>query len=489
MTGAIHVDELNVISDLHLGGRKGFQIFGSTSELVWLIKKLTDIPRTRKVALVINGDFVDFLAEADPQYFDPLGAIEKLDRILVEDEVFKPILPALSAFARKQNRLLVINLGNHDLEIALPWVKEHLINRIAGNDPKAHQRIRILTEGSGALFQINATKIYCAHGNEVDPWNVTDHEMIRRIGRDLLQGKAYKSWVPNAGTKLVIDAMNEIKKEFPFVDLLKPEQGAVIPILAALKPSLAEKLKNAPSVLTRRMKDAMRMATGFLGDEEETENEDTWWRETNPINQAELKATSASLGRKLLSNADDQYHSSQSAIDMLSGNDEDELLGSVSAFWALATGKSTSEVVRAKLDVLEKDKSFDLLNQDETFKEFDELIGVNRDIIVTGHTHLERAVRRQRASGIYYNTGTWARLIEIGQERLEDADKFKEMFDAIEEGTIEALQKVPGLIKRTNTVLRVKEDKGRVESELFHVEKRKRRTMLAAVDGSRHVTG
>ena len=72
------------------------------------------------------------------------------------------------------------------------------------------------------------------HGNEVDAWNVTDHEAIRRIGKKLTHGRAVEPWVPNAGAQLVIDVMNSIKKTYPFVDLLKPETNAVLPALLAL---------------------------------------------------------------------------------------------------------------------------------------------------------------------------------------------------------------------------------------------------------------
>ena len=44
------------------------------------------------------------------------------------------------------------------------------------------------------------------------------------------------AWVPNAGTKLVIDVMNAVKATHPFIDLLKPESTAAVPLLLALEP-------------------------------------------------------------------------------------------------------------------------------------------------------------------------------------------------------------------------------------------------------------
>ncbi len=63
-------DELYIISDLHLGGQQGFQIFNSGNELERLTKHLRTLSSEKKIALVINGDLVDFLAEKPSLHFD-----------------------------------------------------------------------------------------------------------------------------------------------------------------------------------------------------------------------------------------------------------------------------------------------------------------------------------------------------------------------------------------------------------------------------------
>ena len=37
-------------------------------------------------------------------------------------------------------------------------------------------------------------------------------------------------WRPNAGTRLVVEVMNNFKRRYPFVDLLKPEATAAVPM-------------------------------------------------------------------------------------------------------------------------------------------------------------------------------------------------------------------------------------------------------------------
>jgi len=189
-------DELHIISDLHLGGRPGFQIFGSTEELAWLIDDLRQRPPECRIALVINGDFVDFLAQPPALPFDPEGAADKLAAI-AEDSAFKPIFCALRTFTATENRQLIVNLGNHDLELALPWVREALTTILSGGDRAARGRITLAFDGSGVLVSVGQARVLCVHGNEVDAWNVTDHEQVRRIGRDFLHGRGVEPWIPN----------------------------------------------------------------------------------------------------------------------------------------------------------------------------------------------------------------------------------------------------------------------------------------------------
>ena len=346
-------------------------------------------------------------------------------------------------------------------------MERHFVNLIAQDDAAACGRILMLTQGSGASFKIGSTRIYCAHGNEVDSWNVTDHEKIRKIGRDILQGQASEPWIPNAGTQLVIDAMNGIKKQYPFVDLLKPETKGVIPILAAIKPSLAAQLENAPSVVARRTTDSTRMRAGMLsGDEAPEQDERT---SIAPLSEAVSKLNTEAMAKRMLAEADAGFKKNQSPMDRLSNDIQGKKLGLVDAIFTAVRGGSKSEILRSGLDYLAKDQSFDTSHKDEAFFLFDKRIGSNADIIVTGHTHLERAIRRERSSGYYFNTGTWARLIKIETSRLNDQAAFDQMIQAIEAGTMAALEKVPDLIKRNNTVLQIKHGNKNVESQLMHV--------------------
>jgi predicted phosphodiesterase len=61
------------------------------------------------------------------------------------------------------------------------------------------------------------------------------------------------------------------------------------------------------------------------------------------------------------------------------------------------------------LDSLDKDRSFEPDTEDDTYRDLDKLVGPDIDFLIVGHTHLERALRRRRGRGCYFNSGTWAR--------------------------------------------------------------------------------
>lgn len=450
----MHFDELHIISDLHLGGETGFQIFGSTPELELLIKALGNEPNVKNLALCINGDFIDFLAEKPSTYFDPHAAGAKLARI-IGDAAFKPIFDALAKFVRTPQRTLIINLGNHDLELALPWVREALVEALCGDDLAARGRLRLITDGTGVRCQVGNAQVLCVHGNEVDSWNVADYEQIRRIGRDIGFGKPVEPWIPNAGTQMVIQVMNDVKRQFPFVDLLKPEAEAVVPTLLALDPSSLAKLRGAAATAGRRAWDAARMATGFLGDVQmaPADRRATGGFSLN-LPGPDTREAAQEQAAELMRLAEEQNRRGTEPIDLVRG-DQTKQLGFWSAAWNLATGKPVHEVLRVALDKLDCDRSFAFDTPDDTFRWLDDLTGPDIDFLVAGHTHLERALTRRRGRGYYLNSGTWARLIQITPETRGNATKFERLFNLLKGGQMTALDAEPDLVTKRATVVSI----------------------------------
>lgn len=491
----LQFDSLHVVSDLHLGGAPGFQIFKAGETFRKFVDQLRISPPDKpdqRIALLINGDLVDFLAEDNSSAFDPAGAVTKLERI-VGDPAFVPVWTALRAFVATKNRWLLINLGNHDLELALPWVREKLLSILAGDDDDAARgRIRLAFDGTGIRCRVGNRKIgeeveiLALHGNEVDNWNVTDFERLRRMGLDLMLGRPVDTWVPNAGSQLVIDVMNSLKRRFPFIDLLKPEQQAVLPILFALAPDQRDKLMAIAAVASRLGWDTFRRSTGWLGqaDPSLTGLPGTVDEISMLPDHLRMGMSHQDFKATLLDDTENRFNQRVDPMTLVSLDQQGNYLGLTGAFGKWFGGSDPAEVLREALENLQNDESFNVKVEDDTFRRLDEKVGDGPTFVVAGHTHLERALPRKQGRGWYFNSGTWVRLIQLKPEVLNDKVRFRETFEAFR-GNMAALDAKPDLVVQRLTVVHFSTDAGKAFGELQHVTIEKNKLNVASVQGTR----
>ena len=133
---------LYVISDLHLGGRvasgsdRGFQMMTHPDVLADFVRRIAR-ERSTATELVINGDFVDFLAEEGqnpgewtPLLDDPQHAVTVFKRMATDEtRGLVPVFAALGELLSAGHRLTVL-LGNHDIELSYPDVRRELSRAI-----------------------------------------------------------------------------------------------------------------------------------------------------------------------------------------------------------------------------------------------------------------------------------------------------------------------------------------------------------------------
>ena len=473
----LRFDQLYVVSDLHFGGDAGFQIFGSRDAMVWLLDHLAQRDPAQQLALVINGDFVDFLAESDPRHFDPFGAVSKLERIALADPTFAPIFAALKRFVGTPNRHLIINLGNHDLELALPWVRKRLFELLTDAPPpasNASQRLHLILDGTGVFCTVGGRSVLCVHGNEVDRWNPADFEKIREIGRDVQLGRSHDAaWVPNAGTQMVIDVMNRVKRRFPFVDLLKPEKDAVVPVLAACDPSQLASLDRAVNlvrVFSNRAMAGVVKPRGMLGEVAAVEAPAP--TTTGLLASAFARRDTSRAADDMMRGVENALRAGTDPLTLVEGR-QAEQLGLFGAVRKWISDQPVEEVLREALEKLDNDRSFNLRDYDDTAKALDEEVAPAIDFVVAGHTHLERALPRRNGGGIYFNSGTWARLIRIPTDVRQTPAKFAALFNVLKDGNMATLDAQPGLVSKPNTVVAIRAQLGGAANaatgELLHV--------------------
>lgn len=288
--------------------------------------------------------------------------------------------------------------------------------------------------------------------------------------------------------QMVIDVMNRIKRQYPFVDLLKPEQEAVVPILLALDPGALGNLRGIASTVGRRAWDAVRMKTGFLGDagpgddaaEGALANAQAPWLPAALSGQGRFAS-----GAELLDRVEEEVRNGTDPMDLVRGSQGSQL-GLIGAAGALATGKTGVEALREALDRLDKDRTFDPCARDSTFDRVDALVAPDIDFVVAGHTHLERALRRKRGAGFYFNSGTWARLIQLTPQMRGDAARFARIFALFQGGAMKALDAEPELVVKRCSIVSIWSDaEGRAHGELRRMQGSPAAPQMTPVAGTR----
>ena len=386
-----------VISDLHLGGRPGFQICSPAGRalladfLDWIAHGAgggTDLH------LVVNGDLVDFLAEEPYEVFtaDDTVAARKLDSILTSTKEVWDAFQKVSAAGVE----ITVLLGNHDLELALPGPTRLLRGAFGPG------RVAFLFDNQA----LDLGDVLIEHGNRYDAWNVVDHDRLRQIRSAVSRRERPVDFPAPAGSRLVIDVMNGVKEQLRFVDLLKPENDAVLPLLAALTPVSAGQIRMVMRYF--RMKRSVRYGPG-QAPLDEGNIADTTDIATAPPSRGEQLADEILL---------DLVGHDTAAIGFTETLDFFHL-------WRNATPARHGELLGRLYDALRHriGAHYEALKVDRDLPEYVEPATASTDrgfkVILYGHTHLAKRVPLSKGD-LYLNTGTWADLMMLPRALLRE---------------------------------------------------------------------
>jgi len=470
-------DELYVVSDIHMGGRPGFQILKESKRLANFIRSLGQQRPEGAVALVLNGDIIDSLAEDIGGYIAADDAVTMMTRIF-NDPTFTPVWEALKHFVSRPGRSLILVIGNHDIEIALPSVQKAIEMRVAGDDAACRGRITFSTTGSGYTCAVGDGRVFCTHGNEEDSWNVVDYEALFQLARNQNAGLPFDAnrWEPNAGTLFVKDIMNEVKRKYAWIDLLKPETKAAIGVLVVLDPEQVGKISRGIPILWEKLRGTLRLHGLLSADEmsvtDSGEVQNIAMSELlGPSLLSGLKAARANSGRS----ADSMLLEAERTFDKPGARPpgSDETLGWGQLVWDWLTGVEKPEALRRALkDWLRGDKTFEITDRDETFETVTAKVGPGVDFIVTGHTHLERAIQLD-ARRCYFNCGTWIRLVRVTDAMLDQPDVFKKIYDLLMKGSMEAIDNAQigqTFLMNQSSAVSIRTEGSEIVGELIHIE-------------------
>jgi UDP-2,3-diacylglucosamine pyrophosphatase LpxH len=485
------VRQVYVISDLHLGGRApsvgdlGFRMMKHPKELAAFIDQLpSKATATTAVELVINGDFIDFLAHehADGPRWSSFAygegqALAAFEAIASGYD--KPVFDALARLVQKCR--LTVLLGNHDLELSLPEVRDAFVRQL-GDAPA--KNVRFLLDGEA----LEVGDAVIEHGNAHDPANAVDfgglrYLRARRTRSYLDPADQRRVFTPPPGSDLVARVMNPLKERYAFIDLLKPEGEALFALIAAIEPDARGELGKLAGLIygvgknlaTRPLEPAHLAnissgSSGGLTAQASTEDPlDALIRNALPAGEGPPKATSP--GGPVLTNV------------------------SVGSWLASKRGLLASVFTNADKTLAERlpdlRRAFRALEGDPTWNESVEtgkryrsaarsLAAGSRTrrgyrFVVFGHTHHAKKIDLDGLGATYLNSGTWANLLRfpvLSSDELEAKATLLEFAENVRDNAYEeesgTLDDPPGkrlrqIFHPTYVRLDVRDD-GRVES-------------------------
>ena len=216
-----------IISDLHLGAghfyngkRNVLEDFYHDEELIdFLTYYSTGEYSSKPVELVINGDFLDFLAVPfvpffDDEFWSEEASYEKLERIL---EAHPEVMKALISFVEKKNKKIIYIIGNHDAEMILPKVMERFTEVFPVD---LRNKVRIMNSNDSHNPH---PKITIRHGHQYEFAHQFDLEksMITSV-----KGRRY--FLPPWGSYFVTRVINKFKEERSYINEVKPIKNFII---------------------------------------------------------------------------------------------------------------------------------------------------------------------------------------------------------------------------------------------------------------------
>ncbi|TWU44933.1 hypothetical protein Q31b_01040 [Novipirellula aureliae] len=445
--------QLFITSDWHLGGSLderlgdrtslGSSIFRSVSQLTRFLDSLQGEVHAfdGDSQIVLNGDIVDFLAPNPANNYTPLAwqnneaaICEELTDIaarFVGDDGRGPFA-ALSDLASMGCQIVVL-LGNHDVELCLPKVRDRFVELLGGGS-----KLRFIYDGEA----YSCGRLLVEHGNQYDRFNAVDFDMLRRERSQLSRGMKINDadrgklfFQPPVGSSIVVDEVNPRLPNVPFLNLLKPEFSAAIPLMLALYPetrkffelafemgkiakrSYANTPSKRPGLMSGRVSETHLDLNSFLREELATDAETFLGAPKRPGQLSGSKTDKSSVMSRLAAKA-------AATIDLTCPWGLYSKLRSDDAAERL---KSVRIALKRVHDIA------DFATDTETnvyLIPAAELIKRGFEAIVFGHTHFPKEI--EMGGGKYLNAGTWADVLrlpkEIGSSNETIADEAIEKF-------------------------------------------------------------
>lgn len=419
--------EAIVLSDLHLGPDAHRAPLHDPGPLQAFFTRLATDRFLPPTELVLNGDVVDFLCCEGYQGLDPQAASQHFSRILAHN---KDVLVALKAFVQAKGRghRLTVLAGNHDPELLLPEIREQLEQALDLRDGilwADDQPLVPATQGRWPIWgrQLGApdAPLWVLHGDRWDPVNAIQRDALRQAARD---GKPFP--LP-PGSSLVYEVLTPIKlgadgqRPRPWIEQLKPELEAVLPLLLYLDPERTYAyLKKHLGLTSRLLREKVLFQAGqlspLLGSEASSEDFD------HAEGQPEAGEASEVAGDRvcgILAGTLQELSVDQRLLTLHSWCDtmENGLVQPERPTLAEHAGP-WRWLARAWCARLQKAPDFLALDaEDDVLRHAQRALPEGLAGLIVGHTHGPRWAEGKPP--VYLNTGTWMGVGRIPEGKLD----------------------------------------------------------------------
>ena len=402
------VDELFVLSDIHMTAENNVGLFQVDTELAnclhWILTE------TRNSLVLLNGDILDFLPMRTGETINDFNNLGELTQKIIEHH--PEVFDALAELARSPKHQLIIMSGNHDPELVFPLTQETIERRLGLNF--SNPVIRWSVQGEALRLQVGNAVVLIEHGNALDPWNRIDHDGLRiayaLASRNLSDGIDYQ---PPLGSRLVLEVVNELRESFHWIDFLKPETEAALPLLRHF-------------CSWRQQKSILSLADNYLSLKNFAMNK------INLRNPEKLYKGEKEIGKSPKDKAFESW------VHAVSNHERPTLEGN----------RQKEKLIEKLRLVSSQDNFFEINKPDDSIPYLIPIFKGGTDLVIHGHTHSAKSYAVE--GGWYLNTGTWGQLLrlpksyesdEIWQDFLEILQKDKaESFRRLTFARIENVQ-------------------------------------------------
>jgi UDP-2,3-diacylglucosamine pyrophosphatase LpxH len=165
-----------------------------------------------EVELIINGDFLDFLAVPyvefyDDEFWSEKAALAKLRMIM---DAHKGVLDAIARFISRPEKKIIYIIGNHDAEFVFDSMKEAFLNYFGDLSHK-------ITLSNTISDYSPTLGVNILHGHQYERAHDFDQE---NAVVETLSGEKY--FIPPWGSYYVTNVINKYKQERSFINSVRP---------------------------------------------------------------------------------------------------------------------------------------------------------------------------------------------------------------------------------------------------------------------------